>query len=205
MDYYYFLFTTCNSSVHNSKHPIQNCILWGLFGKMSDLPMSGLLWDQLDTRGTHRAQTTQSTSNPRRRISNNMSPKESISTWFEAFMEDDYLDDDEHMVDNWNEIKETYSMEDIKTGLEEEWIYLIQLNEMGDIEITADMVDNIGEDESMVLWLRGEPIVESLHLLDHELYETEIKDAYDRWGKPSHIVLPNGRVVEKTTDLVEGC
>lgn len=147
-----------------------------------------------------------------------MSPKESIITWFDAFIQNDYLDDEAHIVQDWHLIKCMFDIQDIKIGLQEGWIFLSQHEDNGDIEVTVNMVDDIPNDKIIILWLQGENIVQSLHLLDIEVYEMQIRQAYDQWGRPSTpdqptkkecpptpMKLPNGNVVNTIIDLVNGC
>ena len=122
-----------------------------------------------------------------------MNPSQSIITWFQAFADDDYLDDEEHFMTDWHGINGIYSMQDIKCGLEEGWISLMIDDDEKVKNVTPDMVDDLTGDQILTLFLCGDKIVESLHLLDQEKFKAQIQTAYDYWGKPTPPVQSRGR------------
>ena len=89
-------------------------------------------------------------------------------------------------------------MQDIKCGLEEGWISLMIEDEEKVERVTSDMVDDLTGDQILTLFLCGDKIVESLHLLDQEKFEFQIQTAYDYWGKPTP-------PVQSIEELVRGC
>ena len=127
-----------------------------------------------------------------------MNPSQSIITWFQAFADDDYLDDEEHFMTDWYGINGIYSMQDIKCGLEEGWISLMIDDDEKVKNVTPDMVDDLTGDQIITLFLCGDKIVESLHLLDQEKFKYQIQMAYDCWGKPTP-------PVQSIEELVRGC
>lgn len=126
-----------------------------------------------------------------------MNPSQSIITWFQAFVDDDYLDDEEHFMTDWDDINGFYSMQDIKCGLEKGWISLMIDDDEKVKNVTSDAVDDLTGDQLLTLFLCGDKIVESLHLLDQVKFKAQIQMAYDCWGKPTP--------VQSIEELVRGC
>lgn len=162
---------------------------------LPDLPVTDLSVRSCRSYRSYRSYRSRTP--PQTRIQK-MNPSQSIITWFQAFADDDYLDDEEHFMTDWHGIIGIYSMQDIKCGLEEGWISLMIDDDEKVKNVTPDMVDDLTGDQMLTLFLCGDKIVESLHLLDQEKFKYQIQMAYDCWGKPTP-------PVQSIEELVRGC